>query len=108
MDVFYWIAVAIVTVGASARLTRLVIHDDFPPIAWFRDKMLDRFETSSWSLLLVCPYCLSFWTTLLVFGLAPSPSEADAPWAFLWWWIAGALAFSYVSAEIVWRDKERN
>lgn len=109
MDVFYWIAVAIITIGSAARLTRLVVHDDFPPVRAFREWVLDKFEPSPWTLLVVCPFCVSFWITLAVFGLAPSPHDTwYAEWSYLWWWINGALAMSYVVGEVVFRDVNRS
>ena len=38
MNTFDWIAVAVVTVLSSARLTRLATFDSFPPVRWLRDK----------------------------------------------------------------------
>jgi hypothetical protein len=108
MDVFYWIAVAIIAIGSAARLTRLVVHDDFPPMRWFRDWVLDKFEPSPWTLLVICPFCVSFWITLVIFGLAPSVVENyGEPWSILWWWVNGSLAASYVVGEVVFRDVNR-
>lgn len=102
MDVFYWIAVAVVIVGASARLTRLLIADDFPPTAWLREKYLDATDGTKWDLLAICAYCLSFWVTLAVVL-----SGYYSDWHLVWWVVAGSLASSYLSAELVYRDTHR-
>lgn len=54
---------------AAYRLQRIVTADTWPPSAWFRDWVDDRFgPTSSWSEFFHCPHCLGFWTSLAVFA----------------------------------------
>lgn len=110
----YWIAIAVVTVIGSARLTRLAVYDDFPPIRWVRNVFLDAMEKgprrSQWQLLALCGYCFSFWATLLVvvwgllahvYGHPPNdPTLAQTIWYILF----GALAASYLAAAFVAND----
>lgn len=93
------IAAAVVTVLASARLTRLIAFDVFPPSAWLRAKWDALTEDTSWNPLLRCHYCLTPWTTLAVAGAGWASDLHPAWWAFNGW-----LALSYASAIIVARD----
>lgn len=52
----------------AARLTRLVVADDWPPSEWLRNKVADRTgEDSSWTTLVTCPWCWGVWTTAALF-----------------------------------------
>lgn len=110
---FYWIAVAAVTVLSAARLTRLAVYDDFPPVKWLRNKYTESNDGSDWSLLALCGFCASFWITALVvvtglladvYGDANEPVGDDAPWFLLWWIVNGTFAASYLAASYVARD----
>ncbi len=99
-----------VLVGAlgSARFTRLLVHDTFPPAAWVRAKWgrltADRDGSDgSWTVLLGCHFCFGIWSAalcLFLFWLGTL-----VPWiGATWWWLYGILALGYVSALIVERD----
>lgn len=108
----YWIAIAIVTVLASARLTRLAVYDDFPPVRWVREKYLDATDGSNWQLLGLCGYCASFWMTALVvlfgylsgvYGTDPFGGGSDLDFK-IWWFLFGTLAASYLAATYIAND----
>jgi hypothetical protein len=46
---------------AVYRATRLLQRDDVWPLPEVRAKIMDRYGTSRWSVLLDCPWCLSVW-----------------------------------------------
>jgi len=97
MQDFYWIAVAVVLVTSSARVTRLLTWDKFPPIAFFRDAYADWTDKTDrrrgWQVLAFCGYCMSFWVTL---GLGLWGWLTDFQEA---WWVAnGILGASYLAA----------
>lgn len=98
-DEFYWIAVAVVTVVSSARLTRLATWDDFPPAKWLRNKYADLTDGSGWQVLAFCAYCASFWVTAGVF-LWGYFTEFHEPW----WVVNGLLAASYLAAIVMVHD----
>lgn len=106
----YWIAVAIITVIASARLTRLAVYDHFPPVMWLRNKYLDATDGSGWQLLGLCGYCSSFWATLVVVvwadlsGVFEGWTGDPNIWASAWWFLMGTLAASYLAASFVAND----
>jgi hypothetical protein len=84
---------ALLAVGATARVTRLVSKDDFP-FRRLRDWSLTRFGEHGWlSRLLECPWCVGVWIA------------APATWTALrfghtrWWralaaWMALSMAAS--------------
>lgn len=92
------IAAFVVGVIATARLTRLVVDDDWPPIKWLREKYVMN-VSYDWSLLVECPFCVSPYFAL--------PNLLVAWWsdlAWFWWipnlWLAGA----YLAAILNVRD----
>lgn len=104
---FYWVAVAVVVTLATSRLMRLWTYDDFPPVAFLRNKYLDFTEKylPAWAPLGYCPWCVGFWIALAVIGLgyaADLYTWTGPESAF--WTVGGALAASYVGAMIMVRD----
>lgn len=50
------------------RLTRLVVHDDWPPTHWFREKLTARTgQDSGWTVLFTCPWCFGVYVTAAMF-----------------------------------------
>lgn len=110
MSPFYWIAVAVVIVLASARLTRLATYDKFPPTAWARERFIEWADKTDrrrkWQLLAFCPYCASFWITLLVMALGYLAGVFDGyavqSWMTPTWWLfMGLLGASYLAAMVM-------
>lgn len=103
MTVFEWIAVAVVVVLSSARLTRLATYDPFPPVRWLRDLYGDWTDSHSWSrswaLLAYCGYCASFWITLAVVL-----SGYFSDWHVVWWLVNAVFGGSYVAAIVMVHD----
>jgi hypothetical protein len=72
----------VLVIGASYRLTHLVVRDHFPPVAWARWRIGTRFGESHWlSYLVNCMWCTSVWVSgavtasvwLIEGGLLPFP-----------------------------------
>lgn len=101
MSEFEWIAVAVIATLSSARITRLLIFDKFPPIQWIRNKYADKTDGSDWQLLVICPYCMSFWVTAAVLWWGHS-SGWDLPWLLT----NGVFASSYLAAIVMVHDGE--
>lgn len=113
MNEFYWIAVTAVIVMGSARLTRLAVYDDFPPVKWVRNKYENATDGSDWQLLALCGYCFSFWATAVVVAWADLSGVFDgrplADWMTpLWWLVNGTLAASYLAATFVAHDGDNS
>lgn len=94
--------VAVGTV-AAARLTRLVVNDDFPPVVKFR-VWWDGRVRGLWNKLVHCPFCFSFWATCFVMFTAWLCDYFGVQ--LIWWIVMGALAASYVSAWLVFHDED--
>jgi hypothetical protein len=115
VTLYAWQVVAAVVVGvvSTARLTRLLLHDAWPPARAFRHFWWNRTAgrggwRAGWGVLFVgeepddpgCPFCLAPWLGLVVllWGYWSGPD--------LWWWLFnGWLAGSYVAPMVVLRDE---
>jgi hypothetical protein len=104
----FWIVLAAIIVGivGVARLTRVIVHDDFPPAVWWRIKWSTWTKDGPWAKLFLCWWCLSFWVALFCIGWF---LLGDVHPFFLWsWWIFwGALAGSYLATMLIVRDEPR-
>jgi hypothetical protein len=112
MQEFYLIAVAVVTIVSAARITRLAVYDEFPPVEWLRARYTVRTEGTGWELLAKCGFCMSFWVTAAViawgllahvYGHPPNHSTATQ----VWWIANGIFAASYLSAMTIARDGDK-
>lgn len=110
-NTFYWIAVALIITVTTSRLMRLWTYDDFPPVAWARDKYLDFAEkyAPSWAELGYCPWCVGFWIALGLIGLGyPADLYEWTGWTSAWWTLTGALSASYLGAMLMVRDGDKS
>jgi O-antigen ligase len=102
-----WVAVVVVTVMSSARLTRLMTYDHFPPVEKVRYAYSEWTERHKWAngygLLAFCPYCASFWLTGLVvlWGWLTD-------WQTAWWVVNGIFAASYAAAIVMVHDGDKD
>jgi len=91
------IVVALLAVGAAARLTRLVSMDVFPPARKFREWTVNQFGEDHWIPELVfCPWCIGFWISATVGASAWMWGDTAA-----WQIPASLLALSYVASALV-------
>lgn len=104
---FYWIAIAFVTVLSAARLTRLAVADDFPPVKFFRDRIYDFLDRTDrrrqWQIITWCGYCAAFWLTAPVVAWGYLTD-----WQTAWWLFNGAMGGSYIASLIVVNDKDEH
>lgn len=101
VEIVLWVLAFIVGSLSAGRLTRLVVHDSFPPSVHFRIWWDAKTEGSLWNPLFHCHWCLSFWITL---PIAASAFLFDLHPA--WWIINGTFAASYIAPIIVERDQK--
>lgn len=87
---------ALLTIGATARITRLITFDRFPfgPV---RDWALTRYGEHGWLPdLLHCPWCTGVWVA------APATVSAVLWGDQLWWQLTAAfLSLAFVAAALV-------
>jgi hypothetical protein len=96
---FQIVAAAIVGVIATARLTRLLVFDSYPPVAWIRAKWHDITKDGSWAALVDCPYCAAPYFAALVLAFGELTDYGK-----VWWIVCGWLAGSYVAAVFIAHD----
>lgn len=90
------------TIGATARVTRLITRDDFP-FRRVRDWSLTRYGEHGWlTQLLECPWCTGVWVA------APAAVSAAA-WGDRRWWrvLAGWMALSMAASTVVVHTEPR-
>ena len=85
---------------ATARLTRLITADEYPPSAWLRTKWDALTRDGKWSLLVHCHWCASPYVAAVVLATGEL-----SDYHYVWWLICGWLAGSYVAAMVVERDE---
>jgi hypothetical protein len=97
----YFALAVIVAVLSAARLTRLVVADEYPPTIRLRIWWDTKTHDGPWSKLVHCPWCFGPWAALAV-----------GAWGYLsnlhWtWWIFNAwLAISYAVSWVVFHDED--
>lgn len=99
MSVLAYIAIPIIVVFASARMTRMLTFDDFPPAKFIRDHWDARTLDSGWNELFHCPYCMGIWVSLpftvlgvaILFGWGAFTTLTGAFLAFCAWMTVGYL-----------------
>lgn len=84
---------------AAARLTRLLVHDSYPPARSTRERWDRLTKDGEWSELVHCHYCAAPYVTAVVM-LAAWLSDLHTAW----WVVCGWLAASYLVAMVVSND----
>lgn len=93
---------------AAARLTRFVVHDDFPPMEYVRGTYRRLVGYGPWEGLVTCPFCFAPYAAggLLALGIGFDVWTPDLSELASWWWIVVVWAsMSYLAAMIVVRDE---
>ena len=107
-----FIAVIALSVGllGVARLTRVIVYDDFPPAAWVRiqwDKLVPPRRGPwwrAWNTLFHCWWCMGMWVALACILWWAFLIPLHPAWMYAWWVFWGALALSYVATMVIVRD----
>lgn len=96
------LTIAVAALGV-ARLTVVVVYDDFPPAMWWREHWQVWTAGTDWDKLFTCWWCFAFWVSLACIGTwILGLFFLWAAWA--WWIFWGALALAYVAPMIIVRD----
>lgn len=90
---------------ATYRLARLLVHDEFPPVKWLREKFTAPYEAPQdsplrrktrvpyWlAYLFSCPWCMTVWTSALVTLLVNVAVGIPLP-LLVWLGVAAAAAW---------------
>jgi hypothetical protein len=76
-----WVLAVIVGTVSVSRTARLLVWDDFPPIAWLRLKFYVVTKDTAWKKLGECAFCLAPYLSL---GMIAWALLSDLAW---WWWL---------------------
>jgi hypothetical protein len=99
----YWLVLALLALTVY-RFTRLVTADDFPPIHWAREHVMNfAYDTDHprWEWLgdlVSCQWCASGWVALVTVVSTDQFIPGGLPLPVLWWlaaWGLGAVAMNY-------------
>lgn len=104
---WFLFAIAVIVLG-SGRVTRLLVHDSFPPAAWLRQQWFNLTkDKGDWHLLAVCWWCAGPWVTLFCLGWFML--GFTAVWiAWSWWLFWGWMSLSYLVSMVVARDEPKD
>lgn len=95
-EILYIIAAVLVGVLSTARLTRLVTEDSWPPVVWLRVKWDAITDHGPWYDLVDCPWCLAPWLVAPNLILAVA-TDLHPVWWIINGWLAASLATSWVA-----------
>ena len=90
---------AVVAVIGTARLTRLLTEDTWPPVAWLRERWFERTNGTGWEELFVCPFCMAPYLAVVTVAWGWA---SDLHWS--WWLFYGWLSLAYLASMVVARD----
>lgn len=98
-QMIYILSAVVVGVLATARLTRLIINDSWPPVLWIRvqwDRITDH---GPWYDLVDCPWCLAPWLVAPNLALAVI-TDLHPAWWIINGWLAASLVTSWVAIKV--------
>jgi hypothetical protein len=106
------LAAYLLAVIATARATRLITWDSWPPVLALRLRFLTwtgRTEARDrWSPIATCPFCVAPWIGLVVVAVAVVAQVWRPNLGTLagWWWLLAVWAsLSYLASMVVVRDE---
>jgi hypothetical protein len=106
-ELWTWIAAIAFGVLGGARLTRLIVHDHYPPAEAVREWWVrltwdeENNKEGRWGLLATCHWCASPYVFAIVIASAYF-SHMHWFWWLFWGWLAG----SYLTAMVVEHDEK--
>lgn len=109
VEMSWWEAILAVVVGVvgSARLTRVITIDDYPPTIAIRIWWDTITKDGAWSKLVHCPWCMGPWVTLAALG-SFIVSFANPGLGIAWWLFWGWLTLSYWTSQYVYFDQGKD
>jgi len=90
---------------AAARVVRLVVDDDWPPVAKLREWYVTK-ATEQWQPLIECPWCVGVYVAgpaVVWFASLVAWPDATAN-LYAWWIVNGWLAVAWAAAYLCLRD----
>ena len=100
-DRFLQVMAVVVGVVSTARMTRLLVADEWPPTVWLRIRWDTITHDGPWGKLGHCPWCASPYIAAIILAWA---LLSDLHWT--WWVFNGWLAGSYAASWVVFHDED--
>lgn len=101
MSNFGYAAAFVLSFLSTARITRLIVWDKYPPSVWVRSKWDQITKDGEWAELVHCGYCASMYVTPVVVL-----SGWLSGWHTAWWLVTGMLSVAYLAAITMAYDGE--
>lgn len=95
---FVLICAALVAVFATARWTRLIVDDQYPPTRWLTERFV-RLVPEKWGVLVECVWCTSPYIAAIIVGWGWA---TDLHWS--WWFVNSIAALSWLTGFLGTRD----
>ena len=99
LSILHILAAIVVGILSSARLTRLLVRDTWPPSVWVRLKWAEITKDGEWSDLVECPWCASQWITGAIMATALVTDLHPVWWVFNGW-MAASLIVALVTKKV--------
>lgn len=90
------IAAVVVAIFGTARVTRVLAHDDYPPAEWLRVRW-EVLVGERWGKLLQCIWCTQPYVVIIC-GIWAWTSDLHWSWWVFWGWMALSQAGSTLLA----------
>jgi hypothetical protein len=98
-EILYIVAAVVVGVLSTARLTRLITEDTWPPVVWLRMKWDAITDHGPWYDLVDCPWCAAPWLVAPNLVLAVV-TDLHPAWWIINGWLAASLVTSWVAIKV--------
>lgn len=114
-DLLSYTIAAVIGIVAVGRATRLVVHDDWPPMmgarVWIIRQLVERWggRGETWSKIVTCPFCFAPYAAAVNLTWFLCSGAVDGRqgglWAGAWWVVNVWAAIAYLSAILVVFDE---
>lgn len=103
-----WFALvtALVGVVGVARAIRLLVHEDFPPTKWLRDRWITLVRGGQWVNVLTCHWCAAPYLVAGSMAWFALGLWLWSPLLVAWWIVHLWAAASYVASWLVHHDED--
>lgn len=107
-DEFMAVLAILTAIFGVARLTRVIVYDDFPPSVWWRMTWSRITNDGPWAKLFMCWWCLSSWIALVCILWYAFLTPLHPVWLYGWWVFWGMLALGYAATMVIVRDEPKS
>lgn len=103
----WWIVAAVIVgVAGVARAVRLLVHEDFPPVAWIRSTWIKIVRGEPWSAVVTCHWCNAPYLVAGSMLWFAAGLWLYQPILVAWWVVHLWAAASYAVSWVVHHDED--